>query len=157
MNKYFILLVLVLVSACTITTPIDSSDDLKLHLATQDTLNQPSSEFVVGEDIKFFARLVNNTGDTLKCDIPDTRPALAFQLWKQEELIGSSLDGLLFAQVLMVFTLLPNSEQTFMYRWLSTTEHDPLPTGEYHLTIEWQGTCNLTPVPRDTVDFRVVE
>ncbi|MCH6560065.1 hypothetical protein IH799_06890 [candidate division KSB1 bacterium] len=56
---------------------------------------------------------------------------VTFEVYKNDSLIGTSVDGLAFIPVIVENTLKAGETLTTEYNWLSAAVHQPLPVGEY--------------------------
>jgi len=132
--------------------PGDSLAPMHLVMETRDTTGVAVSSFEEGEEIIIVGRLYNLTPDTVRLQLPDPRPFVAFNVWSGDSLVGNSLDGLAFVQIPSEATLPPESSIKHAYSWFSTDQHHPLKRGEYLVTPEMQVASWGPPAPEFALD-----
>lgn len=122
-----------------------------------DSTGLVKNQFRVGEEVFFHFTLTNATARPQDYYLPDTGPEVEFQVLKGDSVVGSSLDGLAFATVIVEGKLESGESLHQTERWFARPLHDLLPAGQYVTAARPRLHFSDLPSPVvEFIEFRVV-
>ena len=130
-RKFIFIICLLFFIGCKANNSLDPTNHLEVDFQLKDVNGQQQTSFNFGEDIHFSYSIKNISDGAQSYLNPDTGPFVSFEARQNDQLLGTSDDGLAYALVIVTGSIEPEKEMSFEYNWFANDEHQPLPVGDY--------------------------
>ncbi|NIR48110.1 hypothetical protein GWO43_06630 [candidate division KSB1 bacterium] len=143
--------------ACENPSTLEEGTEFSTEFQIRDSTSATTKRFSAGQDI-FFRYAIENGGDeTQAYIIPDTGPFVTFEISDDQGLVGTTDDGMAYAQVIVEGSLSSSDTLRREVSWLANDLHVPIPPGDYEVTarprLKFEDV--VTPSP-ETLEFSVI-
>ncbi len=157
MKSLMIFVFIVVLGGCK--NKVTETEEKTLYTEFQliDSLGVPTTSFHVGDNVYFYCAIINRTGETQPWWKSSTAPIVFFEVFIGDSFIGSSVDGMGFADMIVSGKLLNSDILALKDSWLANLKHGVLPVGEYTVWAKPQLRFdNFGALPDEKIDFKIL-
>jgi hypothetical protein len=132
-------------------------DGLSTEFVLLNSAGSQTEMLTVGTDIRLSYSITNLASEIKRYQNPDTGPIVTFEIHRDDNLVGTSDDGLAYATVIVNGSLTVGETEHTVFSWYSSELHRLLLPGEYiaRAVPRLRLAGSIVP-PAETLEFRVL-